>query len=252
LVAPTNRRQRYLRDECLDALQATDLFMPVSSYIAEWLESLGVPSKSVRTNYLGIDTQFWSSDEVVTTRSQPPRLLFVGNLTELKGVVDLVRCSIQLQSEVEHTLEIIGDGPLRDQVNQLAASHSHIEVRGRMNRLGVREAMSRAWCFGLPTRTHLGLADAAPFVLMEAQSMGVPAVTFNVGGTAEMVASPEFLVAENDLDALRHKLVQVLTLDADSRQALGTKVREWITANRSRNQGVRVTLDQYRRLLGRS
>ncbi len=249
---PRNRRQRYLQAECLDAMQATELFLPVSSYVAQWLASLGVPATSIQTNYLGVDTDFWSPSEVIADSEAPPRLLFVGNLTELKGVEDLIECSSQMRQEVDHTLEIIGSGPLRERVSELAAKDEHIHFRGPMDRLGVREAMNRAWCLVLPTRTQRGIAEAAGFVLMEAQSMGVPAVTFDVGGTAEMVASPDFLVKENDFDSLRNLLTRILGLDAGSREALGTHVREWTIANRSRDQGVRVTLDHYRNLLGQS
>lgn len=243
------RRARYLREQCRRAADRTELFFPVSSYIGDWLLDLGIPNEKVQTVYLGIDTEFWKPISSAIT-GEIPKIVFVGNLTTLKGILDLIRISVSLMSEVPHQLEIIGDGPLRRDVDELASHHQQLSVRGRLPREGVRHALASASCLVLPTQRHQGIMDAAPFVLMEAQSMAVPAICFDVGGTAELMACSALLAPERDFDTLGQIIRNQLTLSPLDRAELGTRVRSWTVTHRSRRAGAAATLQAYESLTG--
>jgi glycosyltransferase involved in cell wall biosynthesis len=243
-------RARYLRDQARAVLDSTDLFLPVSEYVRAWLTGLGVDSSRLRTHYLGVDTEFWNVRETPALRLRRARVVFVGNLTRLKGILPLLSVSQGLNASVRHELHVIGDGPLRAEVAGLSRDMSHVHVHGRMERARVRELIGSSTVLVLPTRLDQGIADAAPTVLMEAQAMGVPTVAYDVGGTREMVANPsQALVSMNDQDALSHAIGRVLSHSESRYAQLSDEVRSWVLRHRARDAQAAKTLAIYQNLV---
>ena len=158
--------------------------------------------------------------------------MFVGHLTQLKGIRDLVTASIDIKSEQPHNLEVVGDGPLRVEIDDAAARYPHIKAHGRLDRRGVRSLLSNATVLALPTQPHEGVQEAAGMVLLEAQSMGVPVLTYKTGGTPEMVASAQALVPCGDVGGLAQSLAGILSMDDAGYEALAVSARRWVTEHR--------------------
>ncbi|MFT3873064.1 MAG: glycosyltransferase family 4 protein [Nocardioides sp.] len=232
MTTPTTPRERYLARDAWSAFHSTHLMLAVSNYIASWLVDLGFDASRVHTCYLGVDTEFWSPNTPSLTRARARRLLFVGHLTELKGIRDAVAASTQLQADLPHTLEVVGDGPLREEMEEIAARSPHVKLLGLQSREDVRQALGRSTALVLPTQPRDGIEDAAPTVLAEAQSMGVPVIAYDVGGTREMVAPSQQLVPVHDRSALAKKIAETLNMDRDQYASLASSSREWIRANR--------------------
>lgn len=250
LEPPRTLRERHLRDQCQRTLERTHVFLAVSHYIQDWLTSLGVPPGRIELAYLGVDTNYWAP--WAAEADGPPRLVFVGNLSRLKGVLDLIDLSREIVGSKPHTLDIVGDGPLAEQV-ALAASHArHVRVHGRCDRQQVRRVLNGSRALVLPTREENGIADAAPTVLMEAQAMGVPAVAFDVGGTSEMLMDDRFLVPDRSISQLAETLEWLLDVDETALSDLRRSARRWIESERSLIAGAHQTLGVYNGLLGRS
>ncbi|MEM7260922.1 MAG: glycosyltransferase family 4 protein [Planctomycetota bacterium] len=113
--------------------------------------------------------------------SDAPRLMgCVARLTEEKGV-DLAVCALRDLPDV--TLVVIGDGPERPRLEQLAAE---IGVADRVIFHGITEDVSALYsAFDLvvvPSRT-----EAHGLVAAEALACGVPVVTSGVGGLRSIV-----------------------------------------------------------------
>ena len=244
-------RAANLRAQASAVLDQADLFLPVSRYIHDWLLDLGVEPWRLRTHYLGVDTGFWSSDgRPPGSAAGIPRIVFVGHLTPLKGVIPLLSVSTKLHADMPHELHIVGDGPLRDEVELKAKDLQHVQVHGRLARRDVRQIVGGSTALVLPTRRTSGIADAAPTVLMEAQAMGVPAIAYDVGGTREMVEStPELLVAENDETALADVISMVLSQSEAEHSSLSRRVRAWVHEQRNRDVQAQLTHRFYEELI---
>jgi glycosyltransferase involved in cell wall biosynthesis len=243
---PRTLRERFLRDDARRAMQGSALLMPVSGYLAKWLVALGADASQIHTQYLGIDTSFWRPSTDPASRLRNKRILFVGHLTELKGVMDLLDVSHDLQRDLPHQLDIVGDGPLHSAVLEHARRETRITLHGTLSREGVRSILDQTSVLALPTKPMQGIEDAAPTVLLEAQSMGVPVITYNVGGTSEMVADRRSLVPSGDLDALRAGLMATLE-DKEEFTGRSLAVRDWVCAKRS----LKMCADQTREKLAR-
>ncbi len=135
------------------------------------------------------------------TSAIPRRVLFVGRLSPEKGVDVLLRAwSLLINSPfsadaaANHSslvtrhlsLTIVGDGPERPALESLAATlgiSDRVEFAGTLSRTATRDMMSSAALLVLPSICYetFGLA------ILEAASLGVPAIVTDIGGQAALV-----------------------------------------------------------------
>jgi glycosyltransferase involved in cell wall biosynthesis len=115
-------------------------------------------------------------DRQDTCQSTPTRLLFVGRLVPVKGLVYLFEAvRLLLHDGVPVRLTLVGSGPRRKALIALAAKYklaSVIDFRGEVS-------------FG-PS-----LSEGTPRVLWEAMAAGLPIVATRVGGVPEIIREGE-------------------------------------------------------------
>ncbi|MDK8300448.1 MAG: glycosyltransferase, partial [Actinomycetaceae bacterium UMB1218B] len=101
--------------------------LAVSRFLADKAVQSGVDARKLTVHYQGVDTSWWTpATSSITGEQSPlatddPILLFVGALSELKGIPDLLSAHDSLLSSYPHRLVLIGDGPLRSQVDKAAS-----------------------------------------------------------------------------------------------------------------------------------
>lgn len=236
---PTKRgRARMLwghhRRTVLRGFHEATVILAVSEYLAGRAIAAGALPHKLKVHYQGIDTDLYSP----TARpraDEPPRVVFVGALSEAKGVRDLLTASLSLGPRVPHRLVVAGDGPLRGLVDEAAAEHGHISVLGAVDRDSIRGVLDGATVLVLPTREWEGRREAAGLVTLEAQAMRVPVVVYDSGGAREMfdVGRTGVLVREGDVEALTDAVRQVVELSASEHEAMGNRAREFVVSQRS-------------------
>lgn len=199
--------------------RATDLFTPVSSYVAQanGLHTDGSPFEVV-PNFV--------PDELLT-RERAPRdpalptagyVFFAGDLSEQKGVATLVRAWSLLPPEGRPELVLVGRPSMRlDDLPDGVHVHHHWEHDRVVN--GFQHALAAA----LPSEWP----DPCPTTVLEAMALGAPLVTTHLGGIADMVVDERsaLVVPAGDAAALAAALGRVLG-DASLRAALTAGARE--------------------------
>lgn len=148
----------------------------------------------------------------------PPRIISVGRYVEKKGFGDLIRaCAMLRDRGLEFTCEIIGGGPLEEQLRaQVEAAHLTGVVRllGPRAQSEVRRRLAGADLFVLACVPEAdGGSDNLPTVIMEAMACGVPVVSTRLAGVPEMIESGRdgLLVAPRDPEALAEAMQQLLS-----------------------------------------
>jgi glycosyltransferase involved in cell wall biosynthesis len=113
-------------------------------------------------------------------------LLSVGRLSPEKGHRDLLEAVRRLSGEqpgIEVRLVLVGDGPLR---NELERTAQELGIAARLVFAGHRAYVwpfyGLADVFVLPSHS-----EGSPNVLLEAMSAGLPIVSTNVGGVSDMI-----------------------------------------------------------------
>lgn len=152
----------------------------------------------------------------------PGRLLFVGRLVEKKGAAILIEAVRRLPPGTDWSLEVIGDGPLRVRLEELAAGLP-VEFSGSASRDDLARAYGRSSVVVVPSvPAASGDQDGLPTVLLEAMGAGRAIVASEIAGIDEAVTNQEtgLLVPPNDADALTAALATLLE-DAALREKLG-------------------------------
>ncbi|MEO8628869.1 MAG: glycosyltransferase [Betaproteobacteria bacterium] len=192
-------------------------FVAVSRTIRERAIQLGIPEDKVRVLHIGIDTEAFIPGPVPLSM-RPSRILFVGRLVEKKGCDVLIRAVHQLMPMVPGVeVVIVGDGPLRGELERLAAQLSvPVYFAGSMARDEVKQQLDRARVFCLPSIVaENGDAEGFGLVLLEAQACGVPVVTSAQGGASEGLIEgvTGLSFPEKDVATLAKQLSRLLTDD---------------------------------------
>ena len=211
--------------------------LAVSRYLADVALASGAQRRRLRVHYQGVDTAWWHPGTGACDRGAGgapgvPIVLFVGALSHLKGVDDLVEASVRLHDAHPHSLVLVGEGPLSSTL--VSRAPAHVTVTGQLSREEVRDWMRRSHVLVLPTKPTRGRAEAAGLVLLEAQACGVPALAYATGGTPEMVApGASVLTPGRTSTHLARTLGEALTWGDAERAERGLACRRWVEENRS-------------------
>ncbi len=241
----------YVRRRHILNKEAT-LLISVSGFIRDEMIRQGFSVNKIVVHYAGVDTELFCPEPGV---KREPLVLFAGRLDEKKGCEYLIRAMAKVQTQSpEMELMVIGDGPLRADLEQLARQHL-----GKYRFLGfqppdmVRHWMNRARMFGAPSiRTPSGDAEGYPNAFAEAQAMRLPVVSFASDGVREAVAHGEtgFLAPERDTEALAHYL-QKLCSDEVLCARMGEAARGRVSTQFNLRTQTRRLEGLYSRVLGK-
>ena len=147
--------------------------------------------------------------------------VFVGRLTTQKGLPVALEA---LREVSDAQLVLVGDGPERDRLRQLAGSLGvtrRVSFAGALPRDGVLRRLAGARAALLPS-----LWENLPHAAVEALSVGTPVVATTVGGVPEVVHDGVngLLVPPGDAAALAAAMRRVVEDDAlRDRLAAGAK-----------------------------
>ena len=197
-----------------------------SQALVEDAQALG--AREVRVVPSGVEIP-----EAVGPSDEPPHVLFVGRLSEEKGVDELLEATSGLPRVV------VGDGPLRDRVPDAVGFVAPSELGRYYERAAVVVCPSRREGYGVVAR--------------EAMAHGRPVVATAVGGLADAVEDgvTGLLVPPRDPAALRAALERLLA-DGELRQTLGATARETATERFSWAAATSETIRAYRDALARA
>jgi glycosyltransferase involved in cell wall biosynthesis len=137
-------------------------------------------------------------------------------------------------SRIHHlpwTLCVIGDGPVRPEVEQLFSGpiQDRVQWLGQKSQAEIAELLSTAWVYVWP-----GHGEAYGLAYLEAQAAGAPVVAEAVAGVPEAVADGRSGVLTPPEDAgATARAIEHLLQDADQRRRLGQGARDFVTAERS-------------------
>src|SRR5439155_6607175 len=200
-------------------VRAARMVLCVSESLTETAGRLG--AREVRVVPVGVTVP-----DVTVEPDDPPHVLFVGRLSEEKGVLELIEAARDLP------LVVVGDGPLRDRVPGALGFVAPAELPGYLDRAAVVVCPSHREGYGVVAR--------------QAMAHARPLVATAVGGLAEAVVPGEtgVLVPPGDVAALRVALERLLQ-DEELRRRLGAAARDRVKARFSRELAATATLAAY-------
>jgi glycosyltransferase involved in cell wall biosynthesis len=147
-----------------------------------------VPRDRIRVVPNGVAERFFAAPRP-SGGDRPLQLLFVGRLEVQKNVARLIEALRLAGQKIE--LRVVGDGPLRGELERQAASHGlTVEFAGPLSGDELLRAYQQADAFVMPSDRE-GMALA----VLEAMASGLPVVATDVPGNRELVAGRGLLAA---------------------------------------------------------
>jgi glycosyltransferase involved in cell wall biosynthesis len=190
------------------AFRRADLVAPVSHELARQVRALE-PRARVRVVENVVDTGAFYPASGPSDGHRPERLLTVAALAAKKGHADLLEALAELPSQHQATLDLVGAGDLRSELEARVRSlglEERVTFYGERSHREVAEFMRRADLFVLPSRF-----ENLPCVLIEALATGLPFVATAVGGVPELAGGPgAALCPPGDPQALASAIARAL------------------------------------------
>jgi glycosyltransferase involved in cell wall biosynthesis len=197
-----HRAMRTYRDE-------VDVFIALTEFSRRKFIEGGLPAEKiiVKPNFVDPDPGVGSG--------AGGHALFVGRLTEEKGVLTLLQAWETLAGSVP--LKILGDGPLRTPVEQAAArAELNVEYLGRQPPEKVSAAMGESGVLIFPSTWYEGL----PRTIVESFAKGTPVIASKLGSMAELVEDGRtgYLFPPGDAAGLADRVRRTVGETSDARR----------------------------------
>ncbi|WP_030606110.1 glycosyltransferase family 4 protein [Streptomyces fulvoviolaceus] len=180
-LAPAARIGRRLEHWALAgaAARQRSLLVAVSPSTAHALRAIGVERDRIRIVHNGVEEPGPRAD-----RSAEPLFVAVGRLVEYKRIDLLLRLWERVRPVTGGRLLIVGDGPERGRLEQLAGPG--VEFTGHVSEAEKHRLLCAAWLL-----LHPSAVEGWGLVVTEAAARETPAIAFDVPGLRDSVVDGE-------------------------------------------------------------
>ncbi|MBI4383427.1 MAG: glycosyltransferase [Nitrospinae bacterium] len=203
-------------------VENADLIIPVSKHNHDLLRGMAGRDFKSLILPMGVDVEFFGGSGATKPKAElsvdPSKrtILFVGKLTEKKGVVYLIRAMKELLTKLPDVqLAIVGDGYLRPELEKESLELGNaVKFVGQKSRDEVRDYLQVAEALVVPSIIDRhGETEGVPLVILEAMAAGRPIVATDVGGNSQMVFHGEngYIVREKDPSGIAESLLSLLS-----------------------------------------
>jgi glycogen(starch) synthase len=179
--------------------------------------------------------------------SSLPLIAFQGRIVTTKGLPVLLEAARILRSENRiFELLVIGDGPERIAIEELARKHrlsSFVHFAGRIATADIDKAFANASIVVVPS---LG-GEVFGLVLAENMSRGLPIVASNIGCFAEVLGDAGLIFGVGDAKDLARQITRLLD-DSALASTLSGRARRRLSERYPRSKMIEAHAQLYRRL----
>lgn len=235
--------------------KAIHLLTVGTEHMAAHLLECGISNKRYRIIPMGVDVSRFRPRTAERTIHSGGRLITVGRLVECKGVEYLIRAVGELRKVFpDVSLDVIGDGPLRRQLEELSVElevSPAVKFHGAVGSDKVLELLQESDIYVQPgIIASDGSREGQGIVVAEAQAVGLPVVASRVGGIPEIVVEGEsaFLVTPKDVSALTDQ-ISLLIQNPALREQMGVAGRAFVEQGLSQEALAKEWVEVYERVI---
>src|SRR4051794_1039653 len=213
-LAPAARIGRRLEHWALaGAARHRGLLVAVSPSTAHALRGIGVDRDRIRVVHNGVE-----EPEPLVRRSPEPLFVAVGRLVEYKRIDLLLRLWERVRPVTGGRLVIVGDGPERARLEQLAGPG--VEFAGHVSEAEKHRLLCAAWLL-----LHPSAVEGWGLVVTEAATRQTPTIAFDVPGLRDSVVDGETGVLAHGESSFAAAWC-TLALSSCRREAMGKAARD--------------------------
>jgi glycosyltransferase involved in cell wall biosynthesis len=170
-----------------------------------------------------------------TAKVEGPYILVPRRLVQKTGVQVAIKALGEMGGSSGLKMVVAGDGPLRGDLEKLAADlgvAERVRFLGSVPREEVLRLAKRALAVVVPSIPASGVVEATSIAALEAMACGTSIIASNIGGLAEVIRNEEtgFLVPPNDERALAGVL-RKLYHETELRQQVARSGQDYVRAH---------------------
>lgn len=233
--------EMFLHHRVLDLYGLVDVFIAPSAFLKDKVRQMGFPGQVVHL------PNFVSGIAGVVPRygSAQPRLVYFGRLGREKGLATLIRAVKGLPV----SLEVIGEGPMREPLELLAQREgvANVEFAGYMSGVRLDRHVAAATAVVVPSEWY----ENNPRSVIEAFALGKPVIGARIGGIPELVRHQDtgLTFASGDVQDLRVQIDHLLTHPAQAME-MGRRGRQLVETELSPERHYAGLMQVYEQALG--
>lgn len=232
---------RYLARMEADAARGADRVIAITTALKAEMVDRGVDAEKITLVPNGVDTERFTplprDEELAESLGVSGKTVigYVGSVVDYEGLgllIDAAR-ALRIRREDFHVL-IIGDGAALEDLQAQAADLSDVVTfLGRIPHEDVERHYSIIDITPFPRKPLPVCEMVSPLKPFEAMAMGKAVIASNVAALAEIVEDGRtgLLHAKGDVQSLAARLERLLD-DAELREQLGDRARDWVVAER--------------------
>lgn len=144
------------------------------------------------------------------------KVIFIGRLSEEKGVIYLLKAAKLLQKKKDIEFSIVGSGPLSDSLKQFVIDSGlseKVRFYGWISHEDLPALMHESDVLVGPSVTdQYGAQEAFGLVFVEAAAAGLPVIASRVGGIEDIIIEGEtgYLVDQKDYEGISDKILLLM------------------------------------------
>lgn len=215
------KKQSFMRPTVNKVLKKADVVFAVSNALKQEILATGVDGIEAKTRlyWNSVDINKFSADNKNLLENHgKPIVLFVGNIIKRKNV-DLI-LEAKKQSSQDFELVVVGDGPLKKDLENKVSNENIADVRFLGSRDDVENIIPGCDVLVLPS-----FSESFGLVLIEALACEKPVIGSAVGGISEIITDDVgLLIDPNDSSTLADAIDKMLS-DDEFRQKLASNAR---------------------------
>lgn len=211
--------EMYLHKVILASYDSIAIYIGPSKFLAHKVQDWNLPQKQVKQLYYGLNLAEFKPTEAVGEG-----LVYIGRLTEEKGIITLLEALKQLP---DINLKIVGSGPQQEEIELFIKSSGldNVQLVGHKSGQVLRDLISRAKLVVVPSVWY----ENNPLAVLEAFALAKPVIGSALGGLPELVKDNEtgYLFKPGSADDLARNIKNIY-YNNDLLLQLGKNCRNWV------------------------
>ncbi|MBE3090466.1 MAG: glycosyltransferase family 4 protein [Actinobacteria bacterium] len=237
-----------IKPKIIETLDYSSKILCVSNDLARIIEEMGIPKHKITTVPLGISLERFKPEKKMEIKrangiENYKIILFVGQLTEKKGLKTLINASEIILKKYGDNIKfiIIGNGKFRKEIPK----KDNILTMNNLSSEELADWFVAADIFTLPS-----LAEGRPTVIYEAMASECAVVATNVGGIPEQVKNGYngFLVEPKKPNMLAEKIIYLLDNENEMIKMGKNGKKRIIEEGWTTGEYAKKTIDVYKKL----
>ncbi|WP_144012256.1 glycosyltransferase family 4 protein [Deinococcus sp. LM3] len=224
-------------NEMLNVSKIIHTYVALTSFSKNYLVSNGIPDNKIR-----IKPNSTTIDNKNTTIEEKIDLVYIGRLSEEKGISNLIK--FWQEEGIDIRLTVFGNGPLIDTVKE--AECEYIKYAGSLDPSEVPKVMRSAKLLIFPSEWYEGM----PMTILEAFACGLPVVCRNIGGLSEIVDHAVNGLVFDKMDSKTIDRIRGILDDADLRESLSANAKRKYEMNYTNNKNLKSLIEIYSNVSG--